>query len=103
MDTETMETQGEGPRLGEEHGGLERTGSVVERGRVKAASLLPYVLAAGAVAIGGQILYSFNETLGLGVFALGIVPVAVTALVLAFFRPWVSVTQERIRWRYLLG
>jgi hypothetical protein len=69
----------------------------------RAHSILPYALLSAVLALAGETLYGVSESLGLALFILGVVPFAVTLLIVGFFRPWVSVKPAGITWRYLGG
>ncbi len=74
-----------------------------ERFLPKAFPLLPYLALSAAFAVAGEIVYRYQVTLGLAVFALGIIPIILTIAVMFAFKPWVSVRPEGLRWRYLWG
>ncbi len=74
-----------------------------ERFLPKAFPLLPYLALSAALAVAGEIVYHFEATIGLAMFALGIIPIILTVAVMFAFKPWVSVRPEGLRWRYLWG
>ncbi len=69
----------------------------------KAFPSLPYLALSAVLAVAGEIVYRYEVTLGLAIFALGVIPIVLTVAVMFLFKPWVSVRPEGVRWRYLWG
>ncbi len=74
-----------------------------ERFLPKAFPLLPYLALSAVMAVAGEVVYRYEVTLGLAIFALGIIPIVLTLLVMLLFRPLVRVRDEGVIWRYLWG
>ncbi len=74
-----------------------------ERFSPKAFPLLPFLALSAALVVAGEIVYHYQVTVGLAMFALGIIPIALTVLVTLIFKPLVRVRAEGVNWRYLWG
>ncbi len=74
-----------------------------ERSLPQAFPLLPYLALSGILAVAGEIVYRLHMILGLAIFALGIMPIVLTGLVMLAVKPWVSLSSEGVSWRYLVG